>query len=84
MYHSGLPSDSVSERRLLAQSGRSSSLTEHKRDLQLICNLLISWGIKTRSFTPKSLKRRHKHETLNHRVPGSSPGAPTRLSSTWQ
>ena len=22
--------------------------------------------------------------TLNHRVPGSSPGAPTRLSSTWQ
>jgi hypothetical protein len=28
-------------------------------------------------FTAKPLIFRRKHETLNHRVPGSSPGAPT-------
>jgi hypothetical protein len=60
------------ERLLLAQSGRSSSLTEHKCDLQLMCNPLISLGIKTKSFTAKSLKRRHKRQTLNQLVFGFS------------
>jgi hypothetical protein len=49
----------------------------YKRDLQLTCNALSSLGIKTRSFTANPLKCRSKRQTLNHRVPGSSPGAPT-------
>jgi hypothetical protein len=48
-------------------------------DLQLRCNALISLGLKAAQFTAKYLKHSVKCQTLNHRVPGSSPGAPTKL-----
>jgi hypothetical protein len=48
-------------------------------DLQLRCNALISLGLKAAQFTAKYLKHHVKRQTLNHRVPGSSPGAPTKL-----
>ena len=51
----------------------------NRRDLQYARNVLILLGRKTVVFTPKPMKSHRKHETLNHRVPGSSPGAPTKL-----
>ena len=36
---------------------------------------------KTMRFTANSLSCRLKHETLNHRVRGSSPGAPQALQA---
>ena len=40
-----------------------------KRDLQFCCKLLVSTGLLRRNFTPKPFKV----QTLNQRVPGSSP-----------
>jgi hypothetical protein len=46
-------------------------------DLQFTCNLLICIGSFSDHFTAKQLFSLVKDETLNQRVPGSSPGAPT-------
>ena len=45
--------------------------------LHFSCNPLIDIGTSQRIFTPKCLRLLIKHQTLNQRVPGSSPGAPT-------
>ena len=42
------------------------------------CNRLIFRMSKLVRFTDKPLNEAHKEETLNQRVPGSSPGAPTK------
>jgi hypothetical protein len=47
-------------------------------DLQFYGKLLISIGMIWRSFTSKPLKMQDEVQTLNQRVPGSSPGAPTK------
>jgi hypothetical protein len=48
-------------------------------NLQFTCNVLIWIPASAPIFTSKLLKLRIKKETLNQRVPGSSPGAPTKL-----
>jgi hypothetical protein len=47
-------------------------------DLQSTCNLLVYIGLLNDHFTAKYLFVLVEHETLNQRVPGSSPGAPTK------
>jgi hypothetical protein len=47
-------------------------------NLQFTCNVLIWIPASAPIFTSKLLKLRVKKETLNQRVPGSSPGAPTK------
>jgi hypothetical protein len=75
---------STAELNRLAASGAKRPLVEtqgsrnNKRDLQCARNALILLGLKTRLFTVKPLKLHYKRQTLNHRVPGSSPGAPTK------
>jgi hypothetical protein len=46
---------------------------------QFSCNLLIYTGSVGSDFTSKRLKELCKRLTLDQRVPGSSPGAPTKL-----
>jgi len=45
--------------------------------LQFRCNPLFRKSPKRPRFTAKPFKLHGKQQTLNHRVPGSSPGAPT-------
>jgi hypothetical protein len=47
-------------------------------DLQFGCNPLICIGCLELIFTIKCLSLQVKNVTLNQRVPGSSPGAPTK------
>jgi D-serine deaminase-like pyridoxal phosphate-dependent protein len=63
---------------LLAQSGRLAARYEQECDLGMISNVLISFDLKTGRFTAEPLKFCRKLETLIQRVPGSSPGAPTK------
>jgi hypothetical protein len=66
---------------------RSANAAEEPRSeksdcgLQLRCNALIPLGLKAAQFTAKYLKHHVKRQALNHRVPGSSLGAPTLMVS---
>jgi hypothetical protein len=70
----------VSERRLFQQYRRKTDARwpfGPRCDLQSMRSLLISLAFKVSRFTAKPLRYNRKRQTLNHRVPGSSPGAPT-------
>ncbi len=61
------------------KTSNGAKLTEGQLfDLQVLRNLLIANGRKSHRFTANCLIDLRRNWTLNQRVPGSSPGAPTK------
>ena len=59
--------------------GGKADISNPLHGLHFIRNALISNGSKTCQFVDKMLRSKQKDVTLNQRVPGSSPGAPTNI-----